>query len=151
VALVSSGKGDAGNFGKGDSQENFERMTSLARGAKGETGEAGTQGERGERGLSWRVAWAIVVLFVIAFGFGAGNLYWTSREVNANAAAQQRQQVAQQQQGAILELKLCATLGKLAALKPPTGNPATNPARAFDQVLHATLAQLGPDLGCKGN
>lgn len=156
---MSGGKGD---FGKGDPQENFERMTSLARGAKGETGNAGergTQGERGERGLSWRVRWSIVVLFVINFLGAGGNLLWTAYEVSSATTAQQNQQASQQrqaaaeqaaqrQQGALLEAKLCSTLGKLAALKPPAGNPATNPARAFDQSLHSTLAQLGPDLGC---
>ena len=35
-------------------------------------------------------------------------------------------------------------------LKPPAGNPVKNPARGYDQELHATLSQLGPDLGCKG-
>ena len=29
------------------------------------------------------------------------------------------------------------------------GNPATNPSRAFDDHLHATLDRLGPDLGCR--
>ena len=48
----------------------------------------------------------------------------------------------------MLERKLCQTFGELAALKPPAGNPATNPARSYDQQLHATLSQLGTDLGC---
>jgi hypothetical protein len=130
------------------SSEADERLPVGPRGAKG------AKGERGERGLSWRVRWSIFVLFLLAFGFGAGNLYWTAHEVNANAAAQRQQQAAQRAQGQLLEQKLCATLGRLSALRPPPGNAAANPARGYDQQLHATLAQLGPDLGCnatKGN
>lgn len=59
------------------------------------------------------------------------------------------QQAAQQRQGQVLERKLCTTLGRLAALQPPAGNPVTNPSRAYDQQVHAALAQLGPDIGCK--
>lgn len=63
-------------------------------------------------------------------------------------------QASQQRQGAALEAKLCATLeplAGLAVLKPPAGNPDSNPSRAFEQQLVvklAPLAQLGPDLGC---
>ena len=131
----------------------------------GPRGVQGKQGERGERGLSSRTARAIVFLFVFcALGIG-GNLYWTAHEVNSNAAAQQRQQASQQQQaaaeqaaqqraGAATEGKLCkslAPLASLATLKPPAGNPASNPSRAFEQELSARLAplaQLGPDIGC---
>lgn len=162
---MSGGKGD---FGKGDPQENFERMTSPPRGAKGETGEAGergTQGERGERGLSWRVRWSIVVLFVINFLGAGGNLLWTAYEVSSATTAQQNQQASQQRQaaaeqaaqqraGAEIVGKLCTSLAPLAGLaqlKPPAGNPDTNPSRAFEQqlVIKLTpLAQLAPDLGC---
>lgn len=132
----------------------------------GPRGAQGKQGERGERGLSWRVRVAIVALFGLNFvGIGV-NLLWTSIEVNANAATQHQQQVTQQRQaaaeqaaqraqGELLEQKLCKTLepfAGLAGLKPPPGNPADNPARAFEQQLVvklAPLAQLGPDLGCK--
>lgn len=63
-------------------------------------------------------------------------------------------QRAQQRQGEQLEQKICTTLAPLAGLaklKPPAGNPADNPSRAFEQQLViklAPLAQLGPDLGC---
>ena len=59
-------------------------------------------------------------------------------------------QAAQQRQGAAFEAKLCATLGRLAALKPPPGSPAGNPSRAYLQQEHAVLAELGPDVGCGG-
>jgi hypothetical protein len=116
-------------------------------------GPRGAKGDRGERGLSMLQGRAIVILFLIGALAGVANLFWTAHEVRAATTAQQQQaaaeQAAQKQQGALLELKLCATLGKLAALKPPPGNPVANPARAFDQALHDTLAQLGPDVGCK--
>jgi len=54
----------------------------------------------------------------------------------------------QQQQGQLIARKLCTTLDRLAALQPPAGNPTTNPSRAYDQRLHSTLADLGPDIGC---
>jgi hypothetical protein len=129
-------------------------------------GPRGAKGERGERGLSWRVRWSIVVLFAINFLGAGGNLLWTSYAVSSATTAQQNQrasqqrqaaaeQAAQRAQGGLLEAKLCKTLepfAGLAALKPPAGNPADNPARAFEQALVvklAPLAQLGPDLGCK--
>jgi hypothetical protein len=83
----------------------------------------------------------------------ASGLFWINHAVHdsqaAIQAAQHREQVMQQQAGAVVIGKLCLTFGKLAALKPPAGNPATNPSRAFEQREHATLVQLGTDLGCK--
>jgi hypothetical protein len=114
----------------------------------GPRGRQGAQGERGPRGLSRLQGRAIVVLFLIGAAGGIGNLFWTAHEVHAAQAAQTAEQSVQKQQGAVLERQLCSTLGKLAALKPPPGNPATNPSREFDQDMHSTLAQLGPDLGC---
>jgi hypothetical protein len=122
------------------SDEDGERFPAGPRGAKG---------ERGERGLSRVQGRAIVVLFLIGAAGGIGNLFWTAHEVHVAQAAQQAEEAVQRQQGALLEQKLCSTLGKLAALKPPPGNPETNPARAFDQALHSTLAQLSPDVGCR--
>jgi hypothetical protein len=130
-----------------DSRENFERMVSLAKGPKGDRGE---RGERGERGLAWVQGWAVVFLFALAALSGAGNLLWTAHEVNAAAAAQRQEQAAQQQAAGVVQEKLCTTLRKLSALEPPPGNTLTNPSRGFDQDLHATLNELGPDLGCRG-
>ena len=76
---------------------------------------------------------------VLALALNAGFTYWSI----GNA------QQAQRQQGIAVERKICTTLAHLAALKPPAGNPVKNPSRAFDQDLHATLDQLGPDLGCR--
>jgi hypothetical protein len=152
--MGSSGAGDAPGWGKGDAQEGMERMTSLARGAKGEPGE------RGERGLSRVQGRAVVFLFALCVAGIVVSLLWTAHEVNSNAAAQRSQQAAQQRQAAAEQAaqqrsaaavgaKLCTMGAKLAALKPPAGNPLTNPSRAYLQQQAAVLAGLGPDLGCK--
>jgi type II secretory pathway pseudopilin PulG len=110
-----------------------------------------------------RTRYAFVALVVLSLAIGAAAMLFTvsyyhreqgaqQRQAAQQAAAQARQaaqqQAAQRAQGELLEAKLCSTLGKLAALKPPAGNAVANPARGYDQSLHATLAQLGPDLGC---
>ena len=89
--------------------------------------------------MSRRRAW--IVLAVTAFALLALNLLFTAHYVNSTQAAQKRAGVA-------VERAICTTLGKLAALKPPPGAAAANPSRAYEQQLHATLDQLGPDLGC---
>jgi len=103
---------------------------------------------------------AFVALAALALIVAAASLFWNAHQVSTDnahwhqaLAAQQRQaaeqQAAQERQGAVIEQRLCTSLGKLAALKPPAGNPAVNPARGFDQQEHAVLAQLGPDVGCR--
>lgn len=87
------------------------------------------------RRTSAAVLAAVVMLLL------AANLLFTARYVSATRAHEQRQ-------GQIVQHKICATLSKLAALQPPAGNPASNPSRGYEQELHATLDQLGPDLGC---
>lgn len=122
------------------SAEDGERFPVGPQGAKGE------QGAQGERGLSRLQGRAIVVLFGIGVLIGVGNLFWTAHEVRAAGTAQHQEQAAQQRQGAVLEAKLCTTLDRLAALRPPPGSPADNPSRAYLQDQHAVLAQLGPDV-----
>lgn len=114
----------------------------------GPRGHRGEPGPRGERGLSRLQGRAVVVLFLLAILPGAAGWFWWVHSVDVAIAAQRHEQAAQQRQGELLEQKLCTTLGKLAALKPPPGNPVANPARGFDQQEHAVLAQLGPDVGC---
>ena len=96
---------------------------------------------------------AVGALLVLTLIVGAGNLWASWAEVHASQSAIQaayvREQKSQQQAGAILGERLCTTFGRLAALKPPPGNPAVNPSRAYEQEEHATLDQLGTDLGCK--
>jgi hypothetical protein len=84
---------------------------------------------------------AALGLLFLTLVVGGGNL-WASFQINHSAQAS-RQRAAQS-----VERKLCTTLSRLTALKPPPGNPVTNPSRAFEQNLHATLSQLAPDLGC---
>ena len=114
----------------------------VTRGQKGDKGDQGDAGQRGQPGLSRAVRQAVVFMCALALAFGAFSLFWVARDVNASHAAQQRQ-------GQLVEQKLCATLGRLAALQPPPGPPAQNPSRAYEQALHATLDELGPDIGCK--
>jgi uncharacterized protein HemX len=103
--------------------------------------------------------WSMVVLFAVAVVIGAAAYLAAVHNYQASQASQQRQaaqqEAVQRAQGAAIERKLCTSLEPLAALttlKPPAGNPADNPSRAFEQQLVvklAPLAQLGPDLGCK--
>lgn len=79
-----------------------------------------------------------VASIVVAVGLNAGFTYWSV----------ENSQATQKQQGIAVQRKICETLAHLDALKPPAGNPRANPSRAFDDRLHATLDQLGPDLGC---
>ena len=116
-------------------------------------GPRGPQGERGEQGMTAGARRAVISLFAFTLVLAGLNLFWTAHEVNASRSAIQaehaREQAEQRQAGAVLGGKLCLTFGKLAALKPPPGPAAENPSRAFEQELHATLDELGADLGCK--
>ena len=86
-----------------------------------------------------RGVWIMVICIAAAIALNAGFTLWAIRNY----------QQAQKTQGAAIETTLCATLNRLAALKPPPGNPAQNPSRAYLQQEHATLAQLGGDLRCR--
>lgn len=134
------------------SGEDGERLA--FQGPRGRQGNQGDRGERGASGLSGPVRLALVFLFALSVTLGGLSLFWTAHEVHVSQAAvqaaQQREQDAQRRAGAQVEKKLCTTLGRLTALKPPAGSASANPSRAYEQELHATLAQLGPDLGCKG-
>ena len=79
---------------------------------------------------------------MVAFALLALDFLFTAHYVNLTQAAQRRQ-------GEAVEHSICTTLVKLAALKPPAGSATANPSRAYEQQLHATLDELGPDLGCK--
>ena len=137
--------------------ENGERLAVQGpRGERGRQGNQGNQGNRGEQGatgLSRSVRRALVFLFALSVALAGAGLFWTAHEVHASQAAiqagQHREQVMQQQAGLVLGRKLCTTFAKLAANKPPSGNAARNPARAYEQNEHAILGQLGTDLGCK--
>ena len=91
---------------------------------------------------------AVQVALSLSALLGAVAYYHDSQAAQQRQAAQQA--ASQRAEGAALEHKLCTTLGRLSALKPPAGSPADNPSRAFEQELTATLAELGPDVGCNG-
>lgn len=59
-------------------------------------------------------------------------------------------QQSQAKQGEVVEQKLCTTLEGLRSLKPPVGDPSSNPSRGYLQKQHDKLAQLSDDIGCKG-
>ena len=81
---------------------------------------------------------AVGVLLALTLIMGAGNLWASWIEVHNS----------QQQQEHLVKQNLCVTYAALAALKPPTGDVAQYPGRAYEQSLHATLAELGTDLNC---
>lgn len=147
-------RGPQGNQGNMGNQGNPGRSGNQGQqGQRGQQGLQGQEGERGAAGLSRPVRRALVFLFALSVALAAFSLFWTVHEVGASRsaiqAAQHREQVSQQRADALLGQRLCMTFGRLAALKPPAGNPATNPSRAYLQAQHDTLAQLGTDLGCK--
>jgi hypothetical protein len=129
-------------------QEQMEQMVSLARGPRGAKGEKGDQGATGASRLPVVQARAIVYLFALNLALfivlGAALFHY----VHAYQAGQARDQAAQRKAGQVVERALCGTFGELALNKPPPGNPAQNPSRAYDQRQHAILAQVGPDLRC---
>lgn len=103
----------------------------------------------------------IALLLLMVLIVGVGNL-WNSFNLNSQVKQTQREQQDQQAQqqkiqkeaGMIVEGKICRSLVPLeglSSLRPPAGDPATNPSRAFEQQLVvklAPLAQLGDDIGC---
>ena len=142
--------GQGGQGGRGGQGGQGDRGD---QGGQGEKGDRGEQGEPGAAGLSRPVRRALVYMFAFAVVLSALSLFWINHAVHASQvaiqAAQRREQVMQQRQGAAIEEKLCITFGRLAALKPPAGDPTKNPSRAYEDELHVTLDELGTDLGCK--
>ena len=94
-----------------------------------------------EFSASFYGALAVVSGFIIIAMALLGSYFVTQTEINnaKNASANAAQ---------MSEAHLCKTLNALKALKPPPGNPETNPSRAFDVQQHDVLAQLAADLGC---
>lgn len=102
---------------------------------------------------------AAAILLALVLIVGAGNLWATHSEVRAaqaqqrqeqaaQLAAQRREQAAQRRQGEQELRTLCATFGKAAALKPPAGDPRTNPSRAYLQGEHVVWTAVVADLHC---
>jgi hypothetical protein len=121
-------------------QERREQIVALARGERGEQGERGAQGARGEQ-MSLRLRRSLIYLFAAAALLAVLALAGVVHEEGAWRGSQLRQ-------SQMIERKLCVTLDRLAARKPPAGSAADNPSRGYLQWQHDTLAELGPDLGC---
>ena len=90
---------------------------------------------------------SIVVLFVLAVAVGIAAYLAAIGYYHREQAAQERQAAQQQAQAEAAERRLCTSLGRLAALKPPPGSSA-DLSRAYLQSQHQVLAELGPDVGC---
>jgi hypothetical protein len=103
-----------------------EGMEAIFKGAKGEKGDRGEKG----RGLARGQARAIVYLFVVGFLMAGACLLFTVHEIDANNA------------------KWCATIDLLDAQRPPSGNAAANPSRAYEQRIGADFHRLRSQLGC---
>lgn len=124
-------------------KEQDERMA-----VQGPAGPQGKQGEQGKTGLSIPVRRAFVFLFALCLLLNGVNFLWSARQQHGYEASLQASHAAHQRADQLMVDKLCLTFGELGALKPPAGDPAKNPARGYDQELHATLIQLGTDVGC---
>ena len=99
--------------------------------------------------MKWLTATrAQAILLALVLIVGAGNLLATHSEVQSAAAAQHREQAAQRKQGEQELRTLCTTFGKAAGLKPPAGNPHTNPSRAYLQGQHVVWTAVVADLHC---
>lgn len=116
-------------------------MNDTQTGTQGRKGDQGERGEPGKAGLSPAVRRALVFLFALSLTISVGDLFWNAHQVNASRAANHRQ-------NQVTERKICAAVNGLAVLKPPAGDPAANPSRAYLQGLHVRFTEIGRDLGC---
>lgn len=90
-----------------------------------------------------------VIVVAIVVGLSGGNLLWSARQQHGYQASVHRSHVLRVKGEQAVIDKLCLTFHRLSALKPPPGDPAKNPSRAYEQEQHDTLVQLGTDLGCQ--
>lgn len=110
---------------------------------------------RGERPPGRPLGLALICVLVAVAALAAYLTWYVHSSQDALRAQQQafltaqhQERAAQQKQAALIDEKLCTTLGRLAALRPPAGDPEANPSRAYDQSLHEVLSGLGPDIEC---
>lgn len=92
--------------------------------------------------MSQRLAYAVIVLFVLGAAPGWGGLFWNLHNEHVAQAAQARA-------GLLVERKLCADVVTMAAIEPPAGNAAVNPSRGYEQAEHQAWAGLVLAIGCK--
>lgn len=85
------------------------------------------------------------VCCAIAFLMNVGFSVIVGSEIKSQLEAQQREQQAIAHKE---EVRTCHDLGSFAALKPPVGDPSTNPSRKFDQGQHAIYVKLYTDAEC---
>lgn len=116
-------------------------MNDTQRGTQGRKGDQGERGEPGKAALSPSVRRALVFLFALSLIISVGDLFWNAHQVNASRAANHRQ-------NEITERKICTAISGLVVLKPPPGDPASNPSRAYLQGLHVRFTQISGALGC---
>ena len=90
---------------------------------------------------SWRTSVVMPLVLALVLVMGGANLLATYLYVRSFNNTQKKQ-------GMLVEERLCKTFGDLAALKPPPGDPKTNPSRAYDQGVHTVLSGVGPDIDC---
>ena len=105
-----------------------ERMEQFAHSYPGPKGERGPRGKEGKLPAATRRA--IIYLFIVSFLLAGAALVLSIRQVSKS------------------DHQWCATLDLLYPEKPPAGNAAANPSRAYLQDLHARFADLRSSLGC---
>lgn len=124
----------------------METWEMLARGKKGDKGDTGEPGPRGlsklSRSATYAIAGVLAASLIIAgcglfLGFRGVEQAHHSIELAQRALAVTRHHNA-----------LCTAIAALVAVPPPAGNPALNPARAYDQEQHAIFNHLHGKFGC---
>ena len=98
-------------------------------GGSGTTCPAGLPVPRGTV-LSRRTLRSVAILVLLGLLVTGANLLWTAHAVRSFQSSQQEQTAAQRREGLLIEQRLCTTLGRLTALKPPAG-AANNLARGI--------------------
>lgn len=76
------------------------------------------------------ILWEAVIILACFFAFTGLTTWFVAFEVNQS------------------QHKFCELLISLTSVKPPPGNPGTNPSRAYNQQIAADLITLKRSLGC---
>jgi hypothetical protein len=124
------------------SDEQSEFVARFGGGPPGPRGQKGEQGERGKSRLPAGVARAIVYLFAL-------NLILIALCLVGLARYEDDSQAAQRRAGEVIEQKICTDVGSMARIPAPSGDPATNPSRAYEQAEQRTWRGLFRGLDCR--